>query len=81
MLGLFFFVMSNVWNTHEEYLVVFIIAQYLVGIDAASSFDNMLAFIFNEFGHNARPQWNFWRRLYTVNGEQPYRGPQRAPCV
>jgi len=63
---------THVWTTHEEYLMVFIVVQNLVKVDAVVSV--MQVFIFYEFGlkvHIHTPFWGF----NPLNGESHQRKP------
>jgi len=61
-----FVVAYNVWTTHEDYLVVFIAMQSLVGIDAVVSI--MQVWIFCWFGLKTTPFGTFFHGTHYITG-------------
>jgi len=72
-----------VWTTHEGHLVVFIVVQNLVWIDAVVLIICMF-YRFHEFGLKTpihAPKIVFFR-FYPLNGEQCQQNPKKAhPCA
>jgi len=72
----------HVWTTNDEYLVLYITLQNLVGIDAVVSIIckcwYLTCLVWKCIGLFT-PQMQIYGGFYLLNGEQSHRDPQKAP--